>query len=154
MSREIRRVPKGWEHPKDEHGDYIPLYDADYQTTAQEWLEACIAWSKGEHPDQKKHPSVSEYKYYWEYDNPPPDPKSYRPKWDEGPTCYQIYETVTEGTPVSPVFESDEELVAWLITQGYSEKEARSFAKHSFAPSMTIIDGTAYKNIEVGKVLA
>ena len=26
MGREIRRVPANWQHPKDGHGDYIPMY--------------------------------------------------------------------------------------------------------------------------------
>jgi len=27
MGREIRKVPKGWKHPKDENGRFIPKYN-------------------------------------------------------------------------------------------------------------------------------
>jgi hypothetical protein len=32
-------------------------------------------------------------------------------------TCYQVYETITEGTPISPVFESRESLIAFLVRE-------------------------------------
>lgn len=34
----------------------------------------------------------------------------------EEATAYQVYETVSEGTPISPVFKTEEELVQWLVT--------------------------------------
>ena len=36
------------------------------------------------------------------------------PVWPHGTaTCFQLYETVTEGTPTSPVFETVEGLAQW-----------------------------------------
>ncbi len=29
-NREVRRVPRGWQHPKDARGTYVPLLPADY----------------------------------------------------------------------------------------------------------------------------
>lgn len=37
MGREIRRVPMDWEHPKDERGYFIPLFDRDYESVGLEW---------------------------------------------------------------------------------------------------------------------
>jgi hypothetical protein len=51
------------------------------------------------------------------------------------PTHYQVYETVSEGTPVSPVFATEEEIVLWCLSQGHSEKAARSFVEAKWVPS-------------------
>jgi len=125
MGREIRRVPLGWEHPRGDNGRYKPMFDKDYDTAAQEWIANCIAWQ----------PKDS-CKYYWQYAGPPPDEETSRPAFTAEPTCYQIYETVSEGTPKSPVFESLDELVAWLVADGYSQQAAERFAKTGWVPSM------------------
>lgn len=79
MGREIRRVPLGWEHPKNERGHYQPLHDNDYETALKEWTERAAEWR---------------LKYGSEYDAPP-KPKYYRPAWtSEEATCYQLYERV------------------------------------------------------------
>ena len=149
MGREIRKVPKGWEHPKtDRYGKeaYEPLYDEDYEAVAAEWLRECILWINGEHPDQNDA-TPSTQKYFWEYDCGPPSKEDYRPAWtDEERTCIQMYETVSEGTPVSPVFETPEELVEYLVeggdewdrsrgTGGRSREAAEAFVKGGWAPS-------------------
>lgn len=46
---------------------------------------------------------------------------------------WQFWETVTEGSPQSPVFPTSEELVQWMIGQGYTEAGARAFVKSGFA---------------------
>lgn len=48
---------------------------------------------------------------------------------------WQLWETVTEGSPVSPVFATEEKFVRYLVDEGYSEKAARAFAKSGWAPS-------------------
>src|SRR5262245_19511161 len=91
MGRQIRSVPRDWVHPRDEDGEYIPLLDKDYATALEEY-EA--------HPD-----------HYEEA----PKPEFYRRSWTaEEATCFQFYESTTEGTPMSPVFETEEEMLAWL----------------------------------------
>lgn len=134
MGREIRRVPSDWQHPKDDDGDYKRLYDNDYHSAAREWIEAFDLWRKGEHPSQ-----LESCKYYWEYSNPP-DEESYRERvWTaEEATAYQIYETVSEGTPVSPIFLTLDDMVDWLVTQGYSRIAAERFAESGWAPSMVM----------------
>ena len=139
MGREVRKVPKDWEHPKDVNGDYIPLLDSDYETACKEWYE-----------------KASEFKpnrwgnwYHEDRGNPPDKNDCYRKrKWsDEESNCYQAYEDVSEGTPITPVFETKEELVEYLVkygtywTQkdgegGVSREAAEEFVKCGFAFSM------------------
>jgi hypothetical protein len=140
MGREIRRVPPDWQHPRDEQGHHKPLYDWDYDTEAQEWIDNLLNWLSDENSVERKH-VLDEYeiKYYWDWDGGPPSAEYCRPAWtDEQATHYQIYETVSEGTPTSPVFASLDDMCAWLIEQGYTETAARRFCKDGWAPSMMI----------------
>ncbi len=143
MGREIRRVPPTWEHPKDERGHYRAIYDTDYETRSAEW-ESEYAEFVALTPEQRQE----EYGcvHYWQYD-PPPNEDYYRTeKWTpEQATAYQIYETVTEGTPVSPVFAILDELVQWLVEQGYSEKAAKGFAESGWAPSMSFTPQVGFR---------
>lgn len=61
---------------------------------------------------------------------------------------YQIWENVSEGSPISPVFAFLGMLVEWLIEEGYSPDAARSFARVGYAPSMIAAGGALYKDIE------
>lgn len=94
MSREIRRVPASWEHPKDEKGHYIPHHE--HFTYNQEEIEEGLRDG-------------------WLDNNPPNYGCDVMPQWpDAERTHYQMYESVTEGTPISPVMESPEALARWL----------------------------------------
>jgi len=142
MSREIRRVPKNWQHPKDEStGRYKPLFDNDYDTAAANWIADLIAWENNVEvfpSDGKPIDKTLRFaRYFWEYAGNPPDADYYRAEpWAEPPTCYQVYETVSEGTPVSPVFETLDAMVFWLVnTAGYSQLAAERFAKNVRAMS-------------------
>lgn len=166
MGREIRRVPSDWVHPKTEEyvpsrdpfGEgkwvetehYHPLHDRDYEGAAQEWLAEFDQWRAGTHPYQD-----ADTPYFWDYDSPPNE-KYYRErKWtDEEATHYQIYETVTEGTPVSPVFATLDELIEWCVAQGYSRHAAEKFAEHGWVPSMIIDTGRSIfaENIEAAGI--
>lgn len=163
MGREIRRVPADWQHPKskeyipsrDPFGDgkwvetdrYRPLYDRDYDSAAQAWLVEFDQWRAGTHPYQD-----ADTPYYWDYDSPPDKDTCRERKWTEAEaTHYQIYETVTEGTPISPVFATLSELVEWCVKQGYSRHAAEKFAEQGWVPSM-IIDtrrGIVAEGIEI-----
>jgi len=46
MGREVRRVPPGWKHPKDETGRFIPLLE-DFKKDAEEWYEGNEQWLRG-----------------------------------------------------------------------------------------------------------
>lgn len=116
MGREVRMVPAGWEHPRDEHGHYKPLYNEDYITEGWRWVNESKLWAEGKHPDQDYR-----YEFYWDWSGGPPDEDTYRPKWaDEACTHLQMYETTSEGTPISPVMETAEELARWLADTGAS----------------------------------
>jgi hypothetical protein len=95
MGRECRRVPKDWVHPEDKclHGDYAG---------SKKWWD--------EHPQFHDDPDEQE-----------PDPAEYMPQWaPEECTHYQMYETCTEGSPISPVMGTPEELAQWLADNNAS----------------------------------
>jgi hypothetical protein len=155
MGREIRRVPPGWEHPRygpgrgrgrrkrggDREGQLRPCGDEDYETAARRWIEEFEQWQHGTHPSQP-----CEYaKYYWDYANTP-DEDTCRPAFKEEPTHYQIYENVSEGTPVSPVFENLDQLKQWLVAMGYSEESAAGFAEDGFAVSFVVTPGVGVED--------
>ena len=152
MGREIRRVPPDWEHPRSSQGGYIPLYDKDFDTAAKKWEAEYDLWRKGEHPDQADY-------YFWEYDSPP-DAESCRERsWTpEEATAYQIYETVSEGTPVSPVFPTKDDMRLWLLKQGYSEPTANAFIEGGWVPSFVAFNSNKgvqfYSGIEAAGIMA
>lgn len=61
---------------------------------------------------------------------------------------YQMWETVSEGSPVSPVFPTKESFVNWLISEGYTEGAAEQFAEVGHAFSMVLANGRIYSNLE------
>jgi hypothetical protein len=161
MGREIRRVPKGWVHPQKEstyHNDYgkmvdKPMYKTSYRSALKEWIDENSLWEKGEHPDQKDPEIMGKYKDFAEWRDNPPNIEYYNTYYDPEnnavATHYQIYETVSEGTPQSPVFETMDEMEKWLISEGHSEKAAKGFCKAGNAPSMIMGPGFIKSGIDV-----
>lgn len=145
MGREIRRVVPNWEHPKTEIANhrlgrmeecYQPMHDQSYIEAITEWIKNHQLWEAGEHKDQKN--GNAEYRYYAEWHGDAPEHKYYRPNWKpEEMTWYQVYETVSEGTPITPPFATQEELIEYLVASGtfwdegkkWSRKQAESFVK-------------------------
>ncbi|RJQ46860.1 MAG: hypothetical protein C4534_02100 [Gaiellales bacterium] len=86
-----------------------------------------------------------------------PEMKQKSESWEreEPPTGegWQTWETVSEGSPVSPVFATSDELAAWLVGQGYSEAGAAAFIKAAWVPSMVSVEGQLYRDIESATVL-
>lgn len=142
MGREIRRVPIDWEHPWDELGRYKPLYDDSFDNAARLWLEEFRKFME-ENPDGRTPLNENGHQsYFWEWYGTPPDEEYYRPDWPaEAMTAYQIYETVSEGTPVSPVLATKAAMHLWLLGQGHSQKSAAAFIDSGWAPSMIFADG-------------
>ncbi len=149
MGREIRNVPKNYKHPENETCPHFagshartsrewqyqtgkcfkPLYDKSYAQKREEWLDGLQLWLAGKHPDQ--HDCE-----YWEWAGNPPDKEDYRPDFGDTATCFQLYETVSEGTPLSPVFETLDELENYMVnTLGYVRGTAHAFCKQGWAPS-------------------
>ena len=135
MGREIRRVPEDWQHPKDESGHYLALYDSDYESELADYQRRCWDFENDVDGQRTKAAKAGCYTLK-DWDGGPPDPEYHRQTWDDEPTHYQIYETVTEGTPTSPVFASLDEMFNWLIAEGYSGHAAGKFVKDGWAPSM------------------
>lgn len=109
MGREIRQVPPNWEHPQetcshypsckypgcDPGHHYIPKLNLNYHAEVKKWYEGISKFKPNKYA-----------KYYHEYEGDPPDERhylSYDPESEEC-TWFQLYETVSEGTPVSPSF--------------------------------------------------
>jgi hypothetical protein len=89
------------------------MHDGDYETAAKEWTRNCVLWAAGAYPEQDRAFS----KYYFEYDPPPVEygergcPMFEHPRDDL--THWALYESTTEGTQLSPAFESIEEVALW-----------------------------------------
>lgn len=121
MGRTVRKVPKGWQHPKDESGKYIPLMEGPYTKNRDSWIEEKLQWDKGLRRDwstDEFREKEDEYKdmAFREWSGECPDKTDYMPEWsEEEKTHFQMYEDTTEGTPLSPVMETPEELARWLV---------------------------------------
>lgn len=62
---------------------------------------------------------------------------------------WQLWENVSEGSPISPVFEVPEGLINWLVAEGYSWEAAENFVHGpGWAPSAIVAGGAMYKDIE------
>lgn len=135
MSREVRPVALDWEHPRepgtysDGRPRYRPLFSREDLRNRLEW--------NASHPDSEDA-------------REPIDLADYMPEMAEGtPYGWQMYETVTEGTPVSPVFRTKDELAAWLSSAAagrhqVSPAAARNFVADGWAPSGMSIPGRGY----------
>jgi hypothetical protein len=137
MGRELRRVVPNWEHPKETKYDYVRqtykeiysvIHDWAFEPTMDDWIDEYKSWRNGEYAEYK---TLQEF---LDWIGDPPEPKYYRPNWKEGEaTWFQIYETVSEGTPISPPFATKEELVDWMAYHcdfwgyGWSREQAHKF---------------------------
>ena len=96
---------------------YQPLFNRPFAPAMREWVKEWEAWERGERPDYCS--GETRNLHYWEWNGGPPDPLYYRPDWKpEEMTWYQVYETVSEGTPVTPAFATQAELVDYLVEHG------------------------------------
>ena len=166
MGREIRMVPPNWEHPMKDpppihwipgvglrhDPSFQPMYDKTFDDAAKDWRDEFAKWERGE---RESYFNASEYPNgieFWEWHGEPPDRKYYRPWKDEDATWVQLWETVSEGTPVSPPFATREELAQYLAVNGdywdqkrgdggWGIESARAFVEVGWAPSMMVRDG-------------
>jgi len=121
MGRVVRRVPADWCHEK--YSDQ-PLLDGFNKAVAY-WDLGKENWERGYCRDWtgKFEQTPEEYKKYSyeEWTGKKPMQSDYTPDWDDDlRTCFQLYETTTEGTPLTPVFKSKEDLLAYLSTNKVS----------------------------------
>lgn len=133
MGREIRMVPPNWDHPKvirrNGREGYQPMHNNSFAEAAREWKEQFAAWERGERPDYCDDDNKS--LEYWEWAGGPPQRAYYRPWKDDEATWYQVWETVSEGTPVSPPFATREELIEYLVANGDYWDQLRRKVKYT-----------------------
>lgn len=107
MGREIRRVPLGYEHPigwvvnpwGSDYEGYLPLLDQTLEE-ALAVFEACENGDCEPESDPRNFPEI------------------YRAPWpDDAVFGYCYYECTTEGTPISSVFATKDELIRWMIEE-------------------------------------
>ncbi len=152
MGREVRRVPENWKHPskRDVYGEgypddeYQPMYAETYAEAAERWKREYEAWKTKPKADYD----------FWLYDSPPDEEHYYQGDITERP-WFQVYETVSEGTPVTPPFATEEELARYLSQYGDfwdqrrraegrylpplpTYERALAFVKSGYAPSFMI----------------
>ena len=140
MGREIRRVPKDWEYPRDESGHYKPMFDQTYLQGIWGHIRYELPW----------YTNFRHWRHLPEWFDSWPNKAYYRRRWRGGEAAYyQVYENVTEGTPSSPAFASKEDLTKWLIEQGHSEYAAERFVEEGSVPSMLITNGKAVMDIDM-----
>lgn len=126
MGRGVRRVHKDWQHPKNENGRHIPLWNGEnFTQQVEKWDKEEKLWNEGYcyGRDGKLEP-LNEYQKSmtyarWEGDRPVPE--KHMPEWSkEEMTHLMMYEDTSEGTPISPAFATAEELVKWLVNNNAS----------------------------------
>jgi hypothetical protein len=120
LHRDLRRVPASWVHPKDDNGTLIPLFqNLQLKQSQDEWERYNKLWNDGFYEDAKGRPvpltDVQRGHCYSDWVGERPRDEYYMPLWGKSEmTHYQLYETTTEGTPLSPVMSSLKELAEWL----------------------------------------
>ena len=150
MGREVRTVPPNWEHPVNDRGHKQPMFDESFIDAAAKWKAGFAKWEAGERPDYCDEDSRA--LEFWEYHGMPPVREEYRPWKDEDATWFQLWETVSEGTPVSPPFATLEELAAHLAEHGddwdrkrgnggWGKASADAFVASGWAPSLMVKGG-------------
>lgn len=145
MTRHVRRVPADWEHPHDGfYSDgtirYLALRDGpSFAAHAARWDADAAQWNNGEFPadTNKTQQSLT----FEEWEGPRPDPNDYMPLWaDNERTHYMMFETSTEGTPVSPPFETPEALAQWMVA---NNKDVWAGQKLTYDEWLEICSGAA-----------
>lgn len=145
MGREVRQVPANWQHPRsDRYGDnrYQPMHDRTYSEAVKEWKDGYENWKTDPESDCE----------FWEWCGNPPDPEYHMPDDCGERTWFQVYETVSEGTPVTPPFATLDELGDYLKANGdfWDQKRGHqppsaegvdAFLKGGWAPSAMIGPG-------------
>jgi hypothetical protein len=160
MGREVCKVPPHWNHPRDERGEYKSMYaHRSFEEDVAEWKAGYAKWEEGEHPDYCGEEDKS--LEFWEFHGmPPADREMYHPWKDEEATWYQLWQTVSEGSPVSPPFETKEELIEYLAKNGdawdqkrgvggWGYERAKAFVDDGWAPSMMVSGGRIFESKDI-----
>lgn len=168
MGREIRMVPPNWQHSKNDRGHLQPMHDRSFADEFTQWLADFDRVRAGSLTDLEREcyaePGMNPLAEWLRDEGTPPNPAYYRPWRDDEATWFQVWETVSEGTPVTPPFASRSELVDYLVaggddwdrkrgTGGYSREQAEAFVNAGWAPSMVISSGKMATGIAIPAML-
>jgi hypothetical protein len=127
MGREIRRVPPNWSHPTHMvlrwgprvgyrlELEYVPMEDEHFPVALAKWEAAKAKWDAGERLSYAEDDPTYTFE---EDEGPSPTPLTHRPYSDDEATWFQLFQTVSEGSPVSPPFATLDELAAYLAEHG------------------------------------
>ncbi len=180
MSREIRNVPPNWSHPTQMRLNwflgigyrlqlaYVPMHDQCYEDAVAEHAANLAAFDAGE-----EEPDAGRIEAATAEAREELHPRNYRPYSDEEATWFQLFQTVSEGTPVSPPFPTLEELAEYLAehgdfydqqrvvedahaagrldpdhppSAGWGKEAAEAFCRRGWAPSGLVLNGVASGN--------
>lgn len=128
---EIRKVAPNWSHPvmfRNGNMEFVPLLGLSFSQALRDWEEESKEWDEGTHEYLvNEHVSKSDYPTFEDYESKPKRER-HMPEWSpEEATWIQVYETVSEGTPITPAFATREELIDYLVKHGdYRQQFSRS----------------------------
>lgn len=141
------------------------IYWNSYDNTETPIADAFKKWMESIDEERKKYSSggdfrEEEYKKYesgvcnWEdiAGEPPryPNPDDYMPTGE----WYQLYETVSEGCPLSPPFRTKEQLAKWLTENKdfwdnqWTKEQAEAMLDIGYSPSMVVSGGKVFNSQE------
>lgn len=169
MGREIRRVAKNWHHPMYRfcfsrmNGFGNVVNDPDGYVRSEIRFRPLMQASPG-----KAAIELAEHlaECAEDGDESGATLDDWMPAWTEDErTHWQIYETVSEGTPCSPVFKSKDALLEWMVLpidrasiynsgadwqcmQGMERTAAEKWLGVGWAPSAAIIDGVMMSGVD------
>jgi hypothetical protein len=172
MGREVRQVPLGWQHPRAENknepfmmdgrlwqikpeclAQYKPMFDQTLKEAQAEWDAAKKKWRSKANKAERDRVREKYGKMTfaeWHGDRPTEEDTFYRPEWPSDAVMgYCFYETTSEGTPLSPVFATIDELDAWLVSEGYDKGAVKRFLKAGWAPTFAEVDGQFVDNVNI-----
>lgn len=163
MGRELRMIKPGWEHPQDGfYSDgtirYQPLIGRPFTESLAQWELGNAQWEAGLvedwHPSKpsawKLKEDIHANMTFAEWYGQKPVREEYMPEWAPSEaTKFVMYEDTSEGTPISPAFDTPEELAHWLADTGASAlggmtasyESWLSTAKRGWSVSGVIING-------------
>ena len=147
MGREVRRIKRGWVHPVNDDGKPMPLFGRSYAKAVADWDAECAKWCEGQRPDYCDDETLRSDVYgYYLWAGQRPQPHDYMPDFGDEADMLVMYESTSEGTPISPAFETPEELAKWLADNDASSfgrmtatyEQWLNVCRGAFAPSMVI----------------
>ena len=161
MSREIRKVPADWKHPVNMRGDFIHLLEGGAAQPQSYWDVGKVKWEEGFRDDFNGGWQPREgdelTSAYVDWCGMRPIPEDYMPQWTpEEATHFMMYESCSEGTPISPAFATPEEVARWCADNGASAFADMTapyeawlrIAQGGYAPSMVLENGKLQSGVE------